>query len=184
LGCIRLTTPERTLLDVSGNLPVRELDAALTETLASGRTTRAKVLTLLERYPRRPGAGLLRTLLEGTRGGLTRSDAERRFLSLIRKTPLPRPATNVRVQGHLVDFHWAEECVVVEVDGFAYHGSRRRFEQDRSRDGDLAAAGIQVLRFTSDQLTKEPEKVLVRLAQTLTQRRAGQDAVRAPRSKL
>jgi very-short-patch-repair endonuclease len=70
--------------------------------------------------------------------------------------------------GYEVDFFWRLEQLVVEVDGFAYHGSRRKFEDDRRRDTWLAAQGVNVLRVTWQQVRKEPEVVIARLAQTLT----------------
>jgi very-short-patch-repair endonuclease len=60
--------------------------------------------------------------------------------------------------------------VIVEVDGFHAHGSRLRFETDRSRDTALLAAGYRVLRFTWRQLSEEPEVVAARLAVVLAQR--------------
>jgi very-short-patch-repair endonuclease len=56
---------------------------------------------------------------------------------------------------------------VVEVDGFAYHSSRRTFESDRRRDAQLAAAGLRVVRVTWRQINSEAEAMLVRLAKTL-----------------
>lgn len=98
---------------------------------------------------------------------LTRSEAERRLLALIRDAHLPVPETNVRVAGHEVDARWPRERLVVEVDGFAFHASRRSFERDRRRDLDLAAAGWRVVRVTWRQVTREPQVVVARLAAAL-----------------
>jgi very-short-patch-repair endonuclease len=85
---------------------------------------------------------------------------------LIRKGQLSAPEAIKRIGGHKVDF-WRRERLVVEVDGFAFHSSASRFEADRRRDADLSATGFRVIRVTWRQLTREPEMVLVRLAQTL-----------------
>ncbi len=79
---------------------------------------------------------------------------------------------NVRKGRILPDFEWRQELVIVEVDGYGTHGTRRAFEADRARDAQLAANGWIVLRFTWRQLKYEPAVVLVRLAQTLAIRRA------------
>jgi very-short-patch-repair endonuclease len=71
------------------------------------------------------------------------------------------------VQGLEVDFVWRERRLIVEIDGFAFHGNRVAFEQDRDRDSRLAAAGYRVIRFTWRQLTGQPEGVLIRLGQAL-----------------
>jgi very-short-patch-repair endonuclease len=98
---------------------------------------------------------------------LTRSEAEERFLTLIRKAQLPLPETNVSVTGYEVDFYWRPNGFVVEIDGFAFHSSAEMFESDRRRDAVLAASGVRVMRATWRQLTREPEALLVRLTQAL-----------------
>ena len=98
---------------------------------------------------------------------LTRSEAERRALDLIRAARLPPPETNVRVCGHEVDFLWRRQRLIVEVDGYAFHSSRRSFERDRRKDQALGAQGYRVIRVTWRQLTEEPEVVVATLAAAL-----------------
>jgi very-short-patch-repair endonuclease len=98
---------------------------------------------------------------------LTRSEAESRFLDLVRQARLPEPSANHRVEGMEVDFYWRRARLVVEVDGFAFHGSVRAFEADRRRDARLVAAGLRVLRVTWRQLTGEPLAVIARVAMVL-----------------
>ncbi|MGH2888051.1 MAG: DUF559 domain-containing protein [Solirubrobacteraceae bacterium] len=57
--------------------------------------------------------------------------------------------------------------VVVEVDGFATHGTRAAFERDRRRDQILLAAGYTVIRVTWRQLVEQPLAFVARLAQAL-----------------
>ena len=97
----------------------------------------------------------------------TRSEAERRLLALVARSRLPRPRTNVRLAGHEVDAHWPEQGLVVEVDGYAFHGTRAAFERDRARDADLLAAGQRVLRVTWRQITDQPEALAARLGAAL-----------------
>jgi very-short-patch-repair endonuclease len=97
----------------------------------------------------------------------TRSEAEQRFLTLIRKAQLPLPEANVRVGNYEVDFLWRRQALVVEVDGYAFHSSRRRFENDRRRDALLTAGGLNVLRVTWRQVVHEPEAISARVAQAL-----------------
>ena len=91
----------------------------------------------------------------------------------MRKAGLSVPDLNVRLHGYELDFLWREERLVVEMDGFAFHGDRAAFEADRRRDADLAARGLQVVRITWRQITEEPEATLVRLAQALAGRGTG-----------
>ena len=65
---------------------------------------------------------------------------------------------NTLVEGHLVDFCWPEERLIVETDR-RRHLSRAAFERDRARDQALVAAGWTVLRFTYRQVLEEPARV-------------------------
>ena len=168
LGGLQLTTPARTLLDLSGTLPSRDLEQAVARADRRRLLHRSRLELLLARYPRRPGRSRIRTVLASMDGPiLTRSEAEERFISLIRKVGLPLPQTNVLVNGFEVDALWQEERLIAEIDGFAFHSTRVVFEKDRHRDGVLTAAGYRVLRITWRQLTEESETLLVQLAQAL-----------------
>ena len=105
-----------------------------------------------------------------TEPALTRSEAERRALELIRAARLPTPETNVHIHGHEVDLLWREQRLVVEIDGYAFHSSRRSFERDRRKDRELAAAGYLILRITWRELTDERDAVVATLSAALTRR--------------
>jgi len=165
---VPITSPVRTLLDLAAVLRFRELEQALARAERAELVNRTDLSKVAERHRHRPGVSALRALLAGEAApAMARSEAEERFLQLIRKAQLPPPETNVKVHGFEVDFLWRAQGVAVEVDGFAYHRSPASFEGDRRRDAHLAAQGIHVMRVTWRQLTTEPEAVLVRLAQTL-----------------
>ncbi len=152
---LRLTTPARTLRDLRPVLDPPALERA---------TNEARVLRLLP-------------LGESDAATLTRSEAERRLLALLRRARLSPTATNIKLAGQEVDVLFADQRLVVEVDGYAFHGTRAAFERDRRRDADLAAAGFRVLRVTWRALTSEPEAVIARLAGALS-------AFRTPDSSL
>jgi hypothetical protein len=46
--------------------------------------------------------------------------------------------------------------LLVECDGYQFHGSRESFELDRKRDRALKALGFDVFRFTGRQINLEP----------------------------
>lgn len=189
---MRVTTPGRTLYDLAGmvaeslrELPARgriqhatadnssrvvvhrDVERALAEALVQRLTTRPAMLALLDLHHGH-GASLLRELLESdVKPALTRSEAEDRFLDLVRRGHAGDPAVNVMVERYEVDFLWRTERLIVEVDGHRYHATKRAFENDRRRDAVLAAAGYTVMRVTWDQLTHEHEAVLVRLVRAL-----------------
>ena len=75
--------------------------------------------------------------------------------------------TNRRVAGWEVDAFWPRHRLVVEVDGYAYHGNRAAFERDRRKDAALVAAGYRVVRVTWRQIADEPHVVVALLARLL-----------------
>src|SRR4051794_4892149 len=146
---LRLTTPQRTLHDLAPVLSRGDLERAAEEAVIRGLLTANEV-------PRR-------CALVGE-PHLTRSEAERRLQGLIRAAKLPRPVTNVKLAGWEVDVFWPAARLVVEVDGYAYHGNRAAFERDRRKDATLTAAGYTVIRVTWRQLKEEPLAVVALLA--------------------
>lgn len=165
---IPVTNPARTLRDLSSLVSAPELDRAAARFERRGLIDPSEMSFLPARHRGRPGAPLLRAALWcGDGPALTRSRAEERFLDLVRGGRLPRPRTNTVVRGHEVDFLWPVEKLVVEVDGFRFHGSRGSFEDDRRRDAELVAAGLRVLRVTWRQIAEEADATLVRVAQAL-----------------
>jgi very-short-patch-repair endonuclease len=168
LDGVPITTPARTLYDAARSIPLRQLEQEVAEALARKVATRRDILQMAERYSGRPGAARLRRLVGGDDTPVrTRSEAELLFLDLIRKGQLPAPRVNSQVAHHEVDFFWEAERLVVEIDGFAFHGSRSAFEADRARDATLAMAGIRVMRFTWRQLQDGPHAVLASVARAL-----------------
>jgi very-short-patch-repair endonuclease len=169
LDDIPVTTPARTLLDLARSTRGRALEQAVAESLARRVADTAAIEAMAKRYHHRPAARRLMALFSGDqRPALTRSAAEEALLALVRKAQLPPPEINVRVHGCEVDLYWRAQRLIVEMDGFAFHRSRHRFDADRRRDATLAAAGLRVMRVTWRQLENEPEALLVRLAQALT----------------
>jgi len=81
---------------------------------------------------------------------------------------LPVPQFNVRIAGYEVDAIWAAHRLIVEVDGFRFHGHRAAFERDRAKDAALVVAGYRVVRITWRQLTDAPLTVVANIARSLT----------------
>ena len=94
----------------------------------------------------------------------TRSEGERRLKALCKAAGLPLPQMNARVAGWEVDAFWPAQRLVVEVDGYKYHRTRRRFESDRRKDAALLVAGYRVVRITWRRLRYESYAVAAELA--------------------
>jgi very-short-patch-repair endonuclease len=118
------------------------------------------------------GVARLRAGLEDFRpGGFTRSRLERRFRRLVRDAGLPKPVTNLFVEGYELDVYWPRERFAVELDTYDYHGDPRSFESDRLRHEELKLAGIEMVRVTGERLDREPSAVMRRIERLLSQRR-------------
>jgi very-short-patch-repair endonuclease len=161
---MRITTPTRTLLDLASSMPAVELQRLFEEAQVRRLVSASRLAAALKAGSR--GAKRLRDLVEPELG-YTRSEAERRLRALVKKAGLPAPRTNVKIAGLEVDAVWPDAKLVVEVDGFAYHGTREAFERDRRRDARLLVAGYRVLRITWRRLTREPEQVIALIAAAL-----------------
>jgi len=166
-----VTRPSRTLLDLAEAVGPADLEQALAEAERRRLVRRPALLAYLGTVQGRRGIPAMRAALEREGGpAFTRSEAERRLLALVRAARLPPPRANASLAGYEVDFLWAREGVVVEVDGYAYHWTRGAFESDHRRDGDLENRGHRVIRFTWLQLQREPYFVVARLAGALVAR--------------
>ena len=163
-----IVAPARALLDAAPLLSSRGLELALDTALRRQITSATAIRDTLERHPRRNGVPLLRALLDPERpSSMTESPGQERLLGLIRRAGLPAPETEQWVGRYRVDLMWRQQRLVVEFDGWLWHGTRARFEADRSRDNWLRNRGWRVIRVTWRQLHEEPERVLVWIATEL-----------------
>ena len=168
LDGIPVTSPARTLVDVAAVLGSRELELAMAVAEREGLISCQELAALPGPYGGRPGMSALRALLRQQAGpDLTRSEAERRCLALLRAAGLPRPRVNVPVGPYELDLFWPDEALAIEVDGRAYHTSRSSFEGDRRKDSWLRARGIQVVRLTWRQITRDSIATAVEVGQIL-----------------
>jgi very-short-patch-repair endonuclease len=171
---IPVTSPARAIVDFAATANSDGLEHAVTESYANGLTDERRILAAIERVPNHAGVALLRAIL-GQPGGpqRTRSGGERAMLRLIRAAGLPAPRTDLLIAGFKADFVWQEERLIVEVDGYRFHGHRAAFERDHRRDIVHKNAGYEVLRFTVRQLEEEPLYVAAVIARVLDRRARG-----------
>jgi uncharacterized protein DUF559 len=154
---IPVTTPARSLLDLSPSLRPRALEAVVERMDRLSLFDLVAVRRCLDAHPRQSGAPRLRAVLERLAGADvadTRSALEVAFLQLCDDHDLPTPLTNTVVAGFLVDFFWPDQNLIVETDGFAFHRTPTAFDADHDRDQQLTLAGYRVVRFTYNQVTR------------------------------
>jgi very-short-patch-repair endonuclease len=173
---VPIVSPALALLEFAAVATGDELERAIAEAYALKLVNEPALRNVLNRYPGIAGVVALRAELDRVGGPqLTKREAARRMKLLIRHAGLPPPRTEVRLAGFVADFFWAQFRLIVEADGYQYHGHRYAFERDRKRDQAHIAAGYKVLRFTWRQLTEEPYRVIGVIAIAIgaaTERRA------------
>ncbi len=167
---IPVTAVPRTLLDFAAVDP-GFLGRALDGTERLGMLDLLAIEALMARSGGLRGVGRLRQALEIYRiPGFTRSGLERRFLELVRDAGLPRPSTNLFIEGYELDAYWPAQRFAVELDTYDYHGGHAAFETDRLRQEDLKLAGIEMTRVTGARIAQDPKAVTDRLRRLLAQR--------------
>jgi hypothetical protein len=167
---IPVTTPGRTILDLSALLDRRGIERLLDRAEHARLGDALPLVALATAHTGHRGAARLLEALRDHDPGttLTRSDLEERFLKLCRAAGLPRPTVNDYVEGLEADFVFAAGRLLVETDSWRHHRSRASFESDRRRDATHAAAGWRTLRFTHRQIHDEPATVARAIAAALT----------------
>jgi very-short-patch-repair endonuclease len=170
-GGLLVTSPARTLIDLALEAGYAELERAVAEARARRLLDDGELERALERSRGRRCAARMRRFLRSEGGpALTRSGGERRMRKLLRDAQLPQPVLNATVAGCEVDFLWAAQRLIVELDSYDFHGHRLAFERDRRRDMVLQDAGYQVIRITGRALVYEPLSVVAHIARALDRR--------------
>ncbi|OBW93032.1 hypothetical protein QV01_03455 [Gallibacterium genomosp. 3] len=73
------------------------------------------------------------------------------------------------ILGYIVDFYCAKAKLVIELDG-SQHYTTKQQQKDKTRDTNLAALGITVLRFDNYQVMTTLDEVIEEIYQYLSQR--------------
>lgn len=170
LDGIPITTPVRTLIDMSARLEDGPLLALTESLLRQGLVTEERLAARLGalRASGRPGAGRLEALLDERGDGRPlESPLEVTVWRLIVESGLPLPArqhwVTVTRGRYRLDFAWPDRRVGVECMGYAHHGGRARWGKDMNRFAELAAVNWRVVPVTWDACTRRRDQVLAQL---------------------
>lgn len=181
-----VTTPARTIIDLAAVITGGHLARIMDHSLASGKVDLDDVQSQFARLGRRgkPGTAKLRRLLEvrGSDYVAPDSELERRLLSIIDRAGLPAPVRQYRapwlrrINGR-VDLAYPSHRLLVEGDSRRWHLLAAAFETDRLRDNAAQLAGWRILRFTWEEITANPERVVSTVRRALEDERltAGYD---------
>lgn len=142
---IPVTTPVRTICDIAPRRTDDQLLQAVEDARLNGYLGRTALDELLLRCPR------LRSLIDPD-SGPTRSQLERAFTRFATRYKLPPHRLNVELHGYEVDVLFEAEKLIVELDGWRFHRSRKSHDENRERDTHLKDHGYDTIRITSERL--------------------------------
>jgi len=169
---IPLTSVPRTLLDMAPVLTPVQLGRAVDRAERLDLLDATAIEALYVRASGHRGIGLLQRTLDAWQPRETRSELEDRFQDLVNAAGIPSPRFNVLVDGerdlHEVDAVWPGRRLVAQLDGFAYHRTRRDRERDAATDADLELAGYRVVRLTWDDVALHRGRTSRRLRRLLS----------------
>lgn len=156
-----VTSVERTIADCAGTVPDPVLAAILAEAEYRGWLHAASVVRIRAAVRGRPGAAVLRRLLDAPDPGrgVPKSRLERRWAWFARDWRLPSYRRGAHVDIGGVELRESDVVFdgtplrIVELDAFGTHERRRAtFARDRRRDRRLMAHGALTMRVTDDDL--------------------------------
>jgi hypothetical protein len=172
-------TVAHTVLSLAGCVTADELDVAVDDVLARRLVPLDELQDRFASWApsRRPGVGLLRTILTSKGGGFVppTSRLERVLRAFLSEPGLPPFEYEYELpwwppgQGR-VDAYAPSCSLVVEADGRAWHTRERELARDLHRDNLATANGHGTLRFTWIDLTRYPDENRDILRQTVAVR--------------
>ena len=159
----RCTNILRTLLDL-GAVARRKVSGAVGHALTNDLANLDALETVLHEHarPGRTGITALRNAIDDWAIDRRPADSvlEPAMQRLVDRFGLPDVVFHPTILGREVDFRIVGTPIILECDGWTYHGRiRDQFESDRSNDARMLAAGWLVIRFTYRAVTTHPAVV-------------------------
>ncbi len=165
---IPVTSPTRTIIDVSRYLSIRRLTALLDDAVRRDLTSYEAVHHRFAELaaPGRNGIATLRQVLEARPIDAAAPDSplEDDVRSLLTGAGLPAPVLHHRVScddlTYVLDLAWPEQLVAVECDGFRFHRTPQQLEWDDDRRNRLGVRGWLVLHATRGRVRSSPWRLV------------------------
>lgn len=176
IDAIPVTAIGRTLFDLAVVCPIEVVEEAVDDALRRHLVTVRRLLQRLHDPASIGGRGtaVMRAVLAQRDPDSVppKSVFETRLLREMRNGGLPKPVRQyaIRDRGRLVgivDAAYPDLRVAVEADGYQWHASRARWENDLRRGTDLLALDWMVVRVSWHQLLTDPQRVVERIRQVM-----------------
>jgi hypothetical protein len=157
---IRMTTPERTVIDLAAFSDPKAARRLLREALRLKLTRPLRIVATAWRHQHRRNAPLVAQLAARYARlpyDRTRSDAEALALELLHDAGIPQPLVNHRIAGEEADLTWIGRKLIVEIDGPQFHLFK---DEDARKQRIWEQAGFTVRRLVSDAVYAEPARLI------------------------
>jgi very-short-patch-repair endonuclease len=174
---IHVTSVARTVVDLAAVLPKARLQVVLDHALSSRMVSVAQLWRRLESLgrPGRKGTGVLAELIGAGSSALRlpQSEFELRVLRVLRRSGLPAPECQYRVQlptgrQAFLDFAYPQAMLAIEADSYRHHASLSAWSRDRIRNNELIALGWRILPVTVPDLSTNPDHLVAQVARALS----------------
>ena len=169
---IRVTSVEKTLLDLARILPPRVLEKATRSAIRDGTTTVDRLDREVAVSGGRGVAGTrkYRRVVAAVSYDQSGSVAEIDLRHIVEDAPVAPPIQQLRVRlpsgdNAYPDFAWPDRRRIVEVDGFESHRDPGAFQRDLDRQNQLMDLGWEIRRFTASDIRNNPERVMSELTE-------------------
>jgi hypothetical protein len=166
---LRVTTPLRTVTDLGRKLKTVEGVIALDMALHAGLVPLSDLRAFVARHGGAKGVARLRAAVELADAG-AESPMETRLRLLLCRAGLPRPESQVELLDEggrflgRTDLYYPEQRLTIEYDGGTHRDS---LAEDDRRQNRILEANYRLLRFTADDVSKNPQAVVHQVAAAL-----------------
>lgn len=173
---LRVTTPERTWLDLSLTLDDADLVVVGDAMVGRGLTTCERLIDAAEAARRRRGVMRARWLARQVRDRVDSPQETRLRLVLTNHGGLPQPSVNPDVgdeHGEWIgrpDLAYEHLKVAVQYEGDVHRATKKRWRADIARDEVMRDHGWEVVRVTADDLHR-PSQLCDRVRRALDRQR-------------
>jgi hypothetical protein len=163
---IPIVPPEKALLDIASQVPLRTLEKAMRSAVFNGTTSCDKISQAISQFGGRGvhGTKKCRSAVRLVADDQSGSVAEIDLRHIVDEAAVPKAIQQLRVRlpdgsNAYPDFAWPDRMRIVEVDGFGAHGAPQQLQADLRRQNYLMELGWELRRFTATEIREEPERV-------------------------
>lgn len=168
---VLVTTPARTTMDLARRVSFRSGVVVADSAMRAGTTDAefADVLNYCRRWPGRRKA--MRVAAFASPLAETPLESVSRVLFHEHGLPVPllqHPLTGASGARYRADFYWEEFGVVGEADGLLKYDDPLAARQEKVRELDIEDTGLEVVRWTWDQVWRTPDLVVTKVRRALS----------------